>query len=242
MATVYLASDRKHDRPVAIKVLRPELGSALGAERFLREIQTTAALRHPHILPLYDSGATDAGPEALLFYVMPLVEGESLRGRLDRERQLTVDDALRITDEVAAALSYAHGRGIIHRDIKPENILLENGRAIVADCGIARAVATDGGTALTQTGLVLGTPVYMSPEQGMAEPLDGRSDQYALACVLYEMLGGEPPYTGPTTMANRREAAVGTGAEDPDATRDGAGACRCGPQPSTRQDARRSLR
>ena len=202
MATVYLASDRKHDRPVAIKVLRPELGSALGAERFLREIRTTATLRHPNILPLYDSGATDAGPEGLLFYVMPLVEGESLRARLDRERQLPVDDALRITVEVAAALSYAHGRGIIHRDIKPENILLENGRAIVADFGIARAVTTDSGTALTQTGLVLGTPVYMSPEQGMGESgLDGRSDQYALGCVLYEMLGGEPPYTGPTAMA-----------------------------------------
>ena len=202
MATVYLASDRKHDRPVAIKVLRPELGSALGAERFLREIRTTATLRHPNILPLYDSGATDAGPEGLLFYVMPLVEGESLRARLDRERQLPVDDALRITGEVAAALSYAHGRGIIHRDIKPENILLENGRAIVADFGIARAVTTDSGTALTQTGLVLGTPVYMSPEQGMGESgLDGRSDQYALGCVLYEMLGGEPPYTGPTAMA-----------------------------------------
>ena len=202
MATVYLASDRKHDRPVAIKVLRPELGSALGAERFLREIRTTAALRHPNILPLFDSGATDAGPDGLLFYVMPLVEGESLRARLDRERQLPVDDALRITGEVAAALSYAHARGIIHRDIKPENILLENGRAIVADFGIARAVTTDSGTALTQTGLVLGTPVYMSPEQGMGESgLDGRSDQYALGCVLYEMLGGEPPYTGPTAMA-----------------------------------------
>jgi eukaryotic-like serine/threonine-protein kinase len=202
MATVYLARDRKHDRPVAIKVLRPELGAALGAERFLREIQTTAALRHPNILPLFDSGATDAGPDGLLYYVMPLVEGESLRARLDRERQLPVDDALRIINEVAAALSYAHGRGIIHRDIKPENILLENGRAIVADFGIARAVMTDGGTVLTQTGLVLGTPVYMSPEQGMGESaLDGRSDQYALGCVLYEMLGGEPPYTGPTAMA-----------------------------------------
>ena len=170
MATVYLASDRKHDRPVAIKVLRPELGNALGAERFLREIRTTAALRHPNILPLFDSGATDAGPDGLLFYVMPLVEGESLRARLDRERQLPVSDALRITGEVAAALSYAHARGIIHRDIKPENILLENGRAIVADFGIARAVATDSGTALTLTGLVLGTPVYMSPEQGWVNP------------------------------------------------------------------------
>ncbi len=202
MATVYLATDRKHDRPVAIKVLRPELGNALGAERFLREIRTTAALRHPNILPLFDSGATDDGPDGLLFYVMPLVEGESLRTRLDRERQLPVNDALRITGEVAAALSYAHARGIIHRDIKPENILVENGRAIVADFGIARAVTTDSGTALTQTGLVLGTPVYMSPEQGMGESgLDGRSDQYALGCVLYEMLGGEPPYTGPTAMA-----------------------------------------
>jgi eukaryotic-like serine/threonine-protein kinase len=202
MATVYLARDRKHDRPVAIKVLRPELGAALGAQRFLREIQTTAALRHPNILPLFDSGATDAGPDSLLYYVMPLVEGESLRARLDRERQLPLEDALRIADEVAAALSYAHGRGIIHRDIKPENILLENGRAIVADFGIARAVTTDGGTALTQTGLALGTPVYMSPEQGMGEAaLDGRSDQYALGCVLYEMLAGEPPYTGANALA-----------------------------------------
>ncbi len=200
MATVYLARDLKHDRPVAIKVLRPELGSALGAERFLREIQTTATLRHPNILPLFDSGATD--PDGLLYYVMPLVEGESLRARLDRERQLPIGDALRIAAEVAAALAYAHGRGIIHRDIKPENILLENGRAVVADFGIARAVVTDGGTALTQTGMALGTPVYMSPEQGMGESaLDGRTDQYALGCVLYEMLAGEPPYTGATAQA-----------------------------------------
>ncbi len=202
MATVYLAGDLKHHRPVAIKVLRPELGFALGAERFLREIQTTAALRHPNILPLYDSGATDPGPDGLLYYVMPLVEGESLRARLDRDHQLPLDEALRIATEVAAALGYAHGRGIIHRDIKPDNILLENGRAIVADFGIARAVTTDGGTALTQTGMALGTPVYMSPEQGMGESvLDGRTDQYALGCVLYEMLAGEPPYTGASAQA-----------------------------------------
>ncbi len=198
MATVYLAQDLKHNRQVAVKVLRPELAAALGLERFLREITTTANLRHPHILPLYDSG------EALgaLFYVMPFVEGESLRGRLDREKQLPIEDALRIAREVADALGYAHGRGIIHRDIKPENILLEQGHAVVADFGIARAVSTAGAEQLTQTGLAVGTPSYMSPEQSLGESdLDGRSDLYALACVLYEMLAGEPPYSGKTAQA-----------------------------------------
>ena len=197
-ATVYLAQDLKHSRQVAVKVLRPELAAVLGPERFLREITTTANLRHPHILPLYDSG------EALgsLFYVMPFVEGESLRGRLARETQLPIEDALRITREVADALGYAHGRGIIHRDIKPENILLEQGHAVVADFGIARAVSTAGVEQLTQTGLAIGTPSYMSPEQSLGESdLDGRSDLYALACVLYEMLAGEPPYSGTTTRA-----------------------------------------
>ena len=204
MATVYLAHDVKHDRKVALKVLRPELAAALGAERFLREITTTANLRHPHILPLYDSGRTEAdedgqGRTGFLYYVMPFVEGESLRDRLNRERQLPLDDALQIAREVADALSYAHSRGVIHRDIKPENILLESGHAVVADFGIARAVDAAGGAQLTETGLAIGTPTYMSPEQAGGErELDGRSDLYALGCVLYEMLGGQPPFTGPT--------------------------------------------
>jgi serine/threonine-protein kinase len=197
MATVYLAEDVKHQRRVAIKVLRPELAAALGHERFLREITTTANLHHPHILPLYDSG--EAG--GLLFYVMPYVEGESLRDRLAREKQLPLDDALRIAREVADALSYAHSRGVIHRDIKPENILLESGHAVVADFGIARAVSAAGGEKLTQTGIAVGTPAYMSPEQAEGRELDGRSDQYSLGCVLYEMLAGEPPYTGSTAYA-----------------------------------------
>ena len=195
MATVYLANDLKHDRKVAIKVLRPELAAALGHERFLLEITTTANLRHPHILPLYDSGETDE----FLFYVMPYVEGESLRDRLDREKQLPLDEALQIAREVADALSYAHSRGVIHRDVKPENILLESGHAVVADFGIARAVDAAGGERLTETGMSIGTPSYMSPEQAAGErELDGRSDLYALACVLYEMLGGQPPFTGPS--------------------------------------------
>lgn len=195
MATVFTAEDLKHSRKVAIKVLRPDLAAALGAERFLAEIKTTASLRHPHILPLYDSGEA-AG---FLYYVMPLVEGESLRERLEREKQLPLEDALAIAREVADALSYAHGRGVIHRDIKPENILLENGHAVVADFGIAKALDAAGGGSLTQTGASVGTPLYMSPEQAAGEKdLDGRSDLYSLACVLYEMLGGQPPFTGPT--------------------------------------------
>ena len=187
MATVYLAEDVKHDRKVAVKVLRPELAAVLGAARFLREITTTANLRHPHILPLYDSGEADE----LLFYVMPYVEGETLRDLLDREKQLPLDDAFKITREVADALSYAHARGVIHRDIKPENILLESGHAVVADFGIARAVSAAGSEQLTQTGMAVGTPAYMSPEQasGIGD-VDGRSDLYALGCVLYEMLAG----------------------------------------------------
>jgi serine/threonine-protein kinase len=195
MATVYLAHDVKHRRPVAIKVLRPELAAALGPERFLREIETTAALHHPHILSLYDSGEA----VGFLFYVMPFVEGESLRDRLDREKQLPLDDALQIAREVADALSYAHQRGVIHRDIKPENILVASGHAVVADFGIARAITAAGGTKLTETGLAIGTPAYMSPEQAAGSgELDGRSDLYSLGCVLYEMLAGEPPFTGPT--------------------------------------------
>jgi serine/threonine-protein kinase len=202
MATVYLAEDLKHRRQVAIKVLRPELAAALGAERFLREIETTANLRHPHILPLYDSGEADG----FLFYVMPFVEGESLRDRLARDRQLSIDEALQIAREVADALGYAHARGIVHRDIKPENILLESGHAVVADFGIARAVDAAGGAALTQTGVVIGTPQYMSPEQAAgAKDVDGRSDLYTLACVLYEMLAGQPPFTGPTVESVVRQ-------------------------------------
>jgi serine/threonine protein kinase/tetratricopeptide (TPR) repeat protein len=195
MATVYLATDRKHERPVALKVLKPELAAVLGADRFLREIKTTAQLTHPHILPLLDSGEADG----TLYYVMPYVEGESLRDRLIREKQLPVDDALQISREVADALSYAHAHGVIHRDIKPENILLESGHAVVADFGIARAVDQAGGDRLTGTGVALGTPAYMSPEQAAgSKDLDGRSDLYALGCVLYEMLAGQPPFTGPT--------------------------------------------
>ena len=195
MATVYLAQDLKHQRRVAIKVLRPELAAAIGADRFLREITTTASLRHPHILPLYDSGA--AGET--LFYVMPFVDGESLRDRLQREKQLPLDDALQIAREVADALSYAHSRGIVHRDIKPENIMLEAGHAVVADFGIAKAISAASGDTLTQTGMAIGTPSYMSPEQAAGDgEVDGRSDLYALGCVLYEMLAGQPPFTGPT--------------------------------------------
>jgi Tol biopolymer transport system component len=198
MATVFLAQDIRHDRKVALKVLRPELAAVIGAERFLREIRLTANLQHPHILPLHDSGEADS----FLYYVMPYVEGESLREWLNRERQLPVEDALRTATAVAAALSYAHKHGVIHRDIKPENILLTSGTAVVADFGIARALTEAGAGRLTETGLSLGTPQYMSPEQATGErDLDGRSDVYSLGCVLYEMLAGEPPYTGPTTQS-----------------------------------------
>ncbi len=198
MATVYLAQDLKHDRKVAIKVLRPELAAVIGAERFLSEIKTTANLQHPHILPLHDSGAADS----FLYYVMPFVEGESLRNRLSREKQLPIHDAVRIATEVAGALDYAHRHGVIHRDIKPENILLHDGRALVADFGIALAASKAGGTRMTETGMSLGTPHYMSPEQAMGErEITARSDVYALGCVTYEMLIGEPPFTGPTAQA-----------------------------------------
>jgi Tol biopolymer transport system component/tRNA A-37 threonylcarbamoyl transferase component Bud32 len=199
MATVYLAHDVRHDRKVALKVLRPELAAVIGAERFLVEIKTTANLQHPHILPLHDSGEADG----TVFYVMPFIEGESLRDRLNRERQLPVDDAIRIAREVADALDYAHRHGVIHRDIKPENILLHDDRALVADFGIALAVSkSDGGTRMTETGMSLGTPHYMSPEQAMGErEITAKSDVYALGCVLYEMLSGEPPFAGPTAQA-----------------------------------------
>jgi serine/threonine-protein kinase len=198
MATVYLAHDLKHERDVAIKVLHPDLGAALGGERFLSEIRTTAKLQHPHILPLLDSGETDG----LLYYVMPLVTGETLRTRLEREQQLPVADAVLIAREVADALGHAHGLGVIHRDIKPENILLQGGHALVADFGIALAVQSAGGARMTQTGLSLGTPQYMSPEQAMGErAIDARSDIYALGAVTYEMLAGEAPFTGPSVQA-----------------------------------------
>jgi TolB-like protein/Tfp pilus assembly protein PilF len=198
MATVYLAQDLRHDRPVAVKVLHSELASTLGPERFLREIRTTARLQHPHILPVYDSGEADG----LLYYVTPYVEGESLRQRLDREHRLTPAEAVRLAREVADALDYAHRHGIVHRDIKPENILLAGGHAVVADFGIARAETAGGNVRLTHTGTIVGSPLYMSPEQGTGGPdLDGRSDIYSLGCVLFEALTGTPPFSGPTPLA-----------------------------------------
>ncbi len=197
MATVYCARDLRHDRLVALKVLHPELAATLGPERFLREIRLTSRLQHPHILPVFDSG----GAAGQLWYTMPYVRGESLRDRLRREVQLRMDSALDITRQVADALGYAHRQGIVHRDVKPENILLEGERAVVADFGIARALDLAGGERLTQTGLALGTPSYMSPEQAVGSPADARSDIYSLGCVLYEMLAGEPPFTGPTAQA-----------------------------------------
>jgi serine/threonine-protein kinase len=198
MATVYLAQDVKHDRPVALKLLHPELAATLGPERFLQEVKLTARLQHPHILPVFDSGEADGQ----LWYVMPFVEGESLRARMARERQLPLGDALRITGNVLAALSYAHNHGVVHRDIKPENILLEGEEAVLADFGVARAIDAAAGDRLTESGLMLGTPTYMSPEQAAGErALDGRSDLYAVGCVLYEMLVGEAPFTGSTAQA-----------------------------------------
>ena len=193
MGIVYRAWDVKHARPVALKVVRPELGSVLAAERFLREIQLAAKLQHPHIVPLHDSGEVGG----TLYYVMPHVEGESLRSRLQRERQLPLDDALRITREVADALGYAHSHDVVHRDVKPENILLSGGHAVVVDFGIGRAITAAGGDRLTESGISVGTPAYMSPEQATGDTqLDGRSDLYSLACVLYEMLAGHPPFLG----------------------------------------------
>jgi serine/threonine-protein kinase len=211
MAAVYLAHDVRHGRQVAVKVLDPELGAVLGAERFLAEIRVTANLQHPNLLPLFDSGSVSSHPErsegpasaaALLYYVMPFVEGESLRHRIDRERQLPIADALRIAREIASALEYAHRHGIVHRDIKPENVLLHDGRAMIADFGIALAVQSAGAQRMTQTGLSLGTPQYMSPEQAIGEKtIDARADIYALGAVLYEMLTGDPPFTGSSVQA-----------------------------------------
>ncbi len=198
MATVYLAQDLKHKRSVALKVLKPELAAVVGAERFLAEIETTANLQHPHILPLFDSGEADG----FLYYVMPYIEGESLRERLDREGQLPVEEAVRHVSDVAEALGHAHRRDVVHRDIKPANILIQDGRPVVADFGIALAVGSAGGARLTETGLSVGTPYYMSPEQAMGDaPVSAASDIYALACVLYELLAGEPPFTGGTAQA-----------------------------------------
>ena len=197
MATVYLARDLRHDRQVALKVLKPELGAVLGVERFLSEIKVTANLHHPNLLPLFDSGEV----EGLLFYVMPFVEGETLRARLNREKQMPIDEALRITVAIASALDYAHRHGVIHRDLKPENVLLHEGQPLVADFGIALAVSNAGGQRITQTGLSLGTPNYMSPEQAMGDrQIDGRTDIYSLAVLVYEMLTGEPPHLGNTAQ------------------------------------------
>ena len=198
MATVYLAHDIEHDRRVAVKVLRPELAATIGSERFLHEIKITAQLNHPHILPLLDSGEADG----FLYYVMPNMEGETLRDRLDCEGQLPIEDAIQTTSEVADALSHAHSHDIVHRDIKPENIFLSAGQAVIGDFGIARAITAAGGERLTKTGLAVGTVAYMSPEQARGESrIDGRSDVYALGCVVYEMLAGAPPFTGPSAQA-----------------------------------------
>jgi len=198
MATVFLARDLTRDKYVAVKVLLPELAVTLGQERFLREIDVGTALQHPRIVGVLDSGQA----EGLLYYVMPYVDGASLRDRLNREKQLPVDDTIRIAQEVADALAYAHSKGVIHRDIKPENILLDASGAMVADFGIARAVSVAGGETLTRTGMAVGTPTYMSPEQAMgSKDVTPESDIYSLACVVYELLAGQPPFTGPTAMA-----------------------------------------
>src|SRR5688572_27609842 len=198
MATVYLAQDTKHERLVALKVLHPDLAASLGPDRFLREIKLAARLNHPHILPLHDSGEA----EGFLYYVMPYVEGESLRERLDREHQLPIEEAVHHARGIASALDYAHRQQIVHRDIKPENVMLYEGEAMVMDFGIAKAVSLAGSDTLTQTGMMVGTPAYVSPEQAAGETnLDGRSDQYSLACVLYEMLAGERAFSGPTAQA-----------------------------------------
>ena len=197
MATVFAARDLKHDRPVAIKVLREEIAATVGADRFLREVRITARLNHPHILPLLDSGQANGQ----LYYVMPLVVGETLRQRLDREGQLAVDEAIDITEQLADAIGYAHGCDVLHRDIKPENILLEHGHALIADFGIARAIESSATDKITQTGVVVGTASYMSPEQSTGESVDQRSDEYSLACVAYEMLVGEPPISGPNAQS-----------------------------------------
>src|SRR5215213_9136028 len=204
MATVYLARDLQHDRLVALKVLHQELAHALGPERFVREIQVAARLQHPHILPVFDSGTAKQSNSAVEspWFTMPYVAGESLRQRLSREPQLPLRDAVRIALEVADALGYAHAQGIVHRDVKPENLLLSGDHCVIADFGVAQALDAAGGERLTETGITVGTPLYMSPEQASGDrQLDGRSDLYSLGCVLYEMLAGEPPFTGRTAQA-----------------------------------------
>ncbi len=224
MATVYLAHDLKHDRKVALKVLKPEIGHTLGADRFLREIQLAARLSHPHILPLFDSGAAAASresrPETFLYYTMPVVEGGSLRDRLAASPRLPVSEATRLAAEVAGALDFAHRQGVVHRDIKPDNIMLQDGHALVADFGIGKALSAADGMAITQTGMSIGTPAYMSPEQAAGEAVDGRSDLYSLGCVLYETLVGEPPFTGTSAQAVIAKRFVQTPA-DVSALRDG---------------------
>jgi serine/threonine protein kinase/Tfp pilus assembly protein PilF len=198
MATVYLAQDSKHDRVVALKVLHPDLAASLGPDRFLREIKLAARLNHPHILPLFDSGSADG----LLYYVMPYVEGESLRERLDRDRQIPITEAIQLAQGISSALDYAHRQNIVHRDVKPENVMLYEGMPMVMDFGIAKAVSAAGTETLTQTGMMIGTPAYVSPEQAAGETnLDGRSDQYSLACMLYEMITGERPFSGNTPQS-----------------------------------------
>src|SRR5688572_19850744 len=198
MATVYLAQDLANDRKVAVKVLLPELAASIGADRFLREIEVGKVLQHPNIVGVLDSGEADGK----LFYTMPFIEGASLRDRLDKQKQLSIEDTVAFTRQVAEALAYAHSKGVIHRDIKLENILLHDGQALVADFGIARAVSVAGGESLTKTGMAVGTPTYMSPEQAMgSKDVTPESDIYSLACVVYEMLAGQPPFTGPTAMA-----------------------------------------
>src|SRR4029079_10603874 len=199
MAVVYLAHDLRHDRPVALKVLHPEMAQTLGTDRFLREIKLAARLQHPHIVTVYDSGEVQGDSEGptCLWFTMPYIEGESLRDRLRRERQLPIDEAVRITREVALALDFAHRHGIIHRDVKPENILLVDGQALVADFGIGRALDAAGSEQITNTGFAVGTPAYMSPEQSLGErDIDGKTDVYSLGVVLYEMLAGEAPFSG----------------------------------------------
>ena len=208
MATVYLAQDIKHDRVVALKVLHPELASALGPERFLREIRLAARLNHPHILPLFDSGEANGS----LYYVMPYVEGESLRERLERDQQLPIAEAIKHATAIASALDYAHRQNIVHRDIKPENVMLYEGTATVMDFGIAKAVSAAGSETITQTGMMMGTPAYVSPEQAAGDTsLDGRSDQYSLACMVYEMIAGERPFSGVEPAGGDGQAVHGNG-------------------------------